>query len=83
MCERNSNTYRGTIFGRFQRQDGEHKCKPKGKRNLTLNRNCRTESYVEHYMVRYIRGSSDNSEGHWNDRIKRNNGGGYFRQRRY
>eukprot|EP00972_Heterocapsa_arctica_P032249 4753270-Heterocapsa_arctica.AAC.1 len=24
MCERNSNTDRGTIFGRFQRQDGEN-----------------------------------------------------------
>eukprot|EP00972_Heterocapsa_arctica_P104032 15332192-Heterocapsa_arctica.AAC.1 len=37
MFERNSNTDRVTIFGQFQRKDGEKKCKQKGKRNPTLN----------------------------------------------
>eukprot|EP00972_Heterocapsa_arctica_P017733 2621211-Heterocapsa_arctica.AAC.1 len=83
MFERTSNTDRGMRCGQFKRKDGEKKCKQKGKRNPTLNQYCRTENYIEHHMVRYIRGSSDSSEGHWNKHIKRNNGGGCFRQRRY
>eukprot|EP00972_Heterocapsa_arctica_P024722 3646220-Heterocapsa_arctica.AAC.1 len=58
MHERNSNTDRGTRFGLFQRTNGEKKYKQKGKRSHTLNQYCGSENYIEHSMVRYVRGSS-------------------------